>query len=66
MPLAYSDHPQGAPGSPAAVANGCTCPVSDNANGAGIGGGHYWIQRGCPVHDNGVTAMVIMPVSPPN
>lgn len=44
-----------APGSPAAVAAGCTCAVMDNCRGAGIGGDGekhgWWITGGCPLHD---------------
>lgn len=43
------------PGSPEAVAIGCTCPVLDNAHGRGhlCDGWHcgWWINAGCPVHD---------------
>jgi len=50
------------PGSPEAVAAGCTCPVLDNAHGRGAiirdstGRAQpneplYWITAGCPVHD---------------
>ena len=38
------------PGSDAAVAAGCTCPVFDNAKGKGLPGGMYWINSGCPLH----------------
>lgn len=46
-----------APGSDAALALGCTCPVLDNAHGwgyTGIGGGKgiYCFTSGCPVHDS--------------
>ena len=39
------------PGSDAAVALGCICPVVDNARGKGLPGGSFWITAGCPVHD---------------
>jgi hypothetical protein len=46
------------PGSAAAIAMGCTCPVLDNAYGRGAYGGalidgqpQFWIVEGCPVHD---------------
>lgn len=42
--------PVPAPGSDAAIAEGCTCPVLDNAHGAGIGGGLWWIDSECPMH----------------
>ena len=47
-----------APGSDAAVAAGCTCPLLDNAHGAGCGSGEdgttlYWRTAGCPLHDAG-------------
>ena len=42
------------PGSDAAIKQGCTCPVYDNARGKGImGDGEkygYWITAGCPLH----------------
>lgn len=42
------------PGSDAAIKQGCTCPVMDNAHGKGImgdGENHgYWITAGCPLH----------------
>lgn len=49
-----------APGSPDAVAHGCTCPVMDNGNGAGCGYTSelapgeplYWFDFGCPLHGN--------------
>lgn len=42
-----------APGSPAAVAAGCTCAIIDNHHGAGYRGraGVYVFTVGCPVHD---------------
>ena len=59
MPNKYESHPKDSPGSPAAVTNGCTCPVMDNARGAGIGGGHFWIHQGCPIHNNDQDTMPI-------
>lgn len=47
-----------APGSPAAVRAGCTCPADDNAHGAGIVA-HWWgdpppilrwVEAECPMH----------------
>ena len=43
------------PGSPAAVAQGCTCPVYDNAHGAGMGQDEhgqvvYVMREDCPLH----------------
>jgi hypothetical protein len=42
------------PGSDAALAQGCMCPVLDNAHGKGRGGdGDRWgfyINEGCPLH----------------
>jgi hypothetical protein len=47
------------PGSDEAIERGCTCPVLDNAHGAGVprGGdenGHqkmaWWVNDGCPLH----------------
>ena len=43
------------PGSPAAVARGCTCPVYDNAHGAGRGKDEhgqtvYVMSLDCPLH----------------
>lgn len=41
------------PGSVAAIALGCTCPVMDNAHGRGWLGreGLFVYTVGCPVHD---------------
>lgn len=41
------------PGSEAAVAIGCTCPVMDNGHGAGYMGNPevFMMNEGCPVHD---------------
>jgi hypothetical protein len=42
------------PGSDEAIDQGCTCPVLDNAHGAGylgLGRG-WWIAGGCPLHDD--------------
>ena len=47
-----SDKPPN-PGSPEAVAAGCTCPVLDNGHGRGSGfggSGTFWMTEGCPVH----------------
>lgn len=38
------------PGSEAAVAMGCTCPIIDNHYGRGVGNGGFWITENCPVH----------------
>jgi hypothetical protein len=40
------------PGSDAAVAIGCTCPVTDNGHGRGAWGinGLFWRSLDCPVH----------------
>ncbi len=43
------------PGSPDALAAGCTCPVMDNSHGAGMyrdeyGNPVYVVVEGCPVH----------------
>lgn len=40
------------PGSPEAIDAGCTCPVIDNAHGAGYMGiaGVYCYREGCPLH----------------
>jgi hypothetical protein len=37
------------PGSDAAIAIGCTCPVMDNGHGRGING-LFWYSQDCPVH----------------
>jgi hypothetical protein len=41
------------PGSDAALDRGCTCPVLDNAHGAGVLGldERYIITEDCPLHD---------------
>ena len=39
-----------APGSPGAVSQGCTCPVTDNHNGQGFHGGQFIKATNCPVH----------------
>ena len=39
------------PGSAAALALGCTCPVLDNGHGMGRGDGNFVHVQGCPVHD---------------
>ena len=44
------------PGSKEAVAQGCKCPVLDNAHGKGFpygedGKPEFWITEGCPLHD---------------
>lgn len=43
------------PGSDAAIAAGCTCPVMDNGRGRGAYGttGLFWYSSGCPVHGSG-------------
>ena len=39
------------PGSDAAIAAGCLCPVLDNSYGAGVlESGLYIIAEGCPLH----------------
>jgi len=41
------------PGSDAAVAQGCLCPVLDNAHGRGAGlygPDAFWINGNCPLH----------------
>ena len=43
------------PGSKAAIAQGCTCPVMDNNRGAGVPNGHgnppvFWYSSDCVVH----------------
>lgn len=42
-----------APGSDEAVAQGCECPILDNARGQGFmyaGKKSYWISGACPMH----------------
>lgn len=41
------------PGSDAAIALGCTCPIYDNAHGIGYMGvpGNFVFTARCPVHD---------------
>lgn len=38
------------PGSDAAIAKGCTCPILDNARGKGDLGGNFWISGSCKLH----------------
>lgn len=41
------------PGSPEAVAKGCTCPVFDNNHGRGVevaGVKQFWIDDDCSLH----------------
>lgn len=46
MPHPLQHHPKGAPGSPKAIKNGCTCPVVDNGHGKG----YYVAEDGVPVY----------------
>lgn len=41
------------PGSDEALAEGCTCPILDNAHGRGIMGlgKDFVVAQGCPLHD---------------
>lgn len=44
------------PGSPDAIAAGCTCPVIDNRHGNGVfwaGKLVWWVTEGCPLHGMG-------------
>lgn len=50
-----TEHTVPNPGSPDAVARGCTCPVRDNRAGQGAGVVHpndvfFWVTEGCPLH----------------
>ena len=48
------------PGSNAAIAAGCTCPVLDNEHGLGIprdGRRLFWIAEDCPLHGCGRVAL---------
>lgn len=38
------------PGSDAAVAAGCRCPVMDNHHGKGNPLGQFWVNAECPLH----------------
>ena len=44
------------PGSPEAVAQGCCCPIADNARGEGMkwdlpfGGTLHWVNGDCRLH----------------
>jgi len=40
------------PGSPEAVAEGCTCPVLDNRHGKGLRDDReeFWVSYACPLH----------------
>ena len=44
------------PGSDAAIKQGCTCPVMDNAHGRRADG-MFWINAECPVHGCGPVKM---------
>lgn len=50
-----TDTPPPNPGSDAAIALGCKCPVLDNGHGVGsnYGIGVFWIAEICPVHAQG-------------
>lgn len=51
------------PGSDAALALGCRCPVLDNAHGRGIptrDGPAYWISTACSLHGSGTRLPVIV------
>ena len=41
------------PGSDAAIALGCTCPILDNGHGRGCDGTgrRFWINAECPIHN---------------
>lgn len=57
MPENLQNHPKGAPGSPLALENGCTCAVIDNGRGRGMyvdsdGVAIYVVMMDCPVHNN--------------
>lgn len=43
------------PGSPDAVARGCTCSVEDNRRGAGAADPRveFWVDPDCPLHGAG-------------
>ncbi|MDQ0506005.1 hypothetical protein QOZ94_002809 [Xanthobacter agilis] len=43
------------PGSDAAIALGCTCPVLDNGHGRGYMGRseQFWVSADCPIHGDG-------------
>lgn len=52
------------PGSKEAVVAGCTCPVLDNAHGAGAvidGVVAYWYAMDCPIHRSSVDFSVMTP-----
>jgi hypothetical protein len=38
------------PGSPEAIALGCTCPAWENGWGAGRADGTFFVRGGCPLH----------------
>ncbi len=54
MPVDHREKPEHRPGSPHAVARGCTCPLQRNNFGRGAaepdGGPLYFIDLKCPVH----------------
>ena len=53
------------PGSPEAVAKGCTCPILDNAHGGGYLGipGMFVMTAGCPLHAPTHTDLMVTPES---
>lgn len=52
------------PGSDAAVADGCLCPVMDNCRGAGAygGGETFWVNQNCPLHASPAYAALLKAV----
>ena len=52
--------PAPTPGSDEAVKSGCTCPVLDNARGAGLtirGERKFWIRSDCTLHGQPLPAV---------
>ena len=53
------------PGSDEAIEQGCTCPVMDNAHGAGFPWGEdseicFWTTADCPLHGSNENATTNM------
>lgn len=61
----HGDGDAAKPGSAAAIQQGCTCPILDNAHGQGYMGkpGVFVMNAGCPLHAPTHTDMMVTPES---